>query len=89
VRWHEGDSLWEVALPYYSLHPEHEYVWTALPTRYCVDSNLLRVITTVLRTHYDDVVLSNCHVYFTYAGESVELNEDDAIMDVLMRYCDI
>jgi hypothetical protein len=89
VRWHEGDSLWEVALPCYSLHPEHEYVWTALPVRYCVDDNLLRVIAVLLRARHDDAVLHSCHVYFLYGDDVVELNEDDAIMDVLIRYCDI
>jgi hypothetical protein len=89
VRWDEGDSLWEVALPYYALHPEYEYIWTSVPNRYCVDANLLRAITAALREHHVDSILNKCHVFFIYDGESVELNEDGVIMDVLIQYSDI
>jgi len=90
VRWHEGDSLWEVALPYYSFkQSDDEYVWSAVPNRYCVTDRLAWAVTIALTKHHEDAVLSKCQLYFVYGNDSIELNTDDAIMDVLMCYCDI
>jgi hypothetical protein len=89
VRWHEGESTWEVALPYYSLHPEHEYIWTSLPNRYCITDKLAWAINILLTKYHEDQILNKCQVYFVYGKDSIELTTDDVIMDVLIQYSNI
>lgn len=86
VRWSDWDGVWEICFPSYSLNSDATRIWTHVPNRYASNENLLLALTLAKREHLWDTALNATGLYLVHDDDAIELNTDDAIMDVLLRY---